>query len=198
MKSNKDYLCCITIIICLCSANLHSEAEQTNNSLETDKKEEITKKKEEVKEAIKPPEKIEKEANTNEKFTNLNVDQSLCSKEILMTFFPSPVVKAVLIQNKVSEADADTISKELAQKDQEVIRLVEERASKMESNPLGDLTQRDTAIKIFRETLFEVFAKTLKANNVKADENQIQTILDDMQQVKGKLFVECIKKERSS
>lgn len=125
------------------------------------------------------------------------IDLSLCRKEVLMTFFPSPIVKDVLVRNKVSEEIADKIAKELSQKDSEVIKTVEIKASKMDPNPLNDLAQRDTAVKVFRETLFEVFAKSLKSNQVTADDNQIQSILDDMQQMKGKLFVECIKKERS-
>lgn len=128
----------------------------------------------------------------------LNIDPTLCTKEVLMTFFPQPVVKAVLVQHQVSEEEANQIAKELSQKDQEVVKTVETKASKMEPNPLNDLNQRDTAVKIFRETLYEVFAKVLKAHDVKADDNQIQTILDDMQEAKGKLFVECIKRDRVS
>lgn len=124
----------------------------------------------------------------------VSVENITCSKETLMTFFPRPVVKAVLMQNKVSEEEAQQIAQELSQKDQEVVKQVEVKASEMNPNPFSDLAYRNTAIKLFRETLYEVFAKVLKAHQI-TDENQIQHILEDMQAAKGKLFVECIKKE---
>jgi hypothetical protein len=127
----------------------------------------------------------------------LNLDLSLCTKEVLMTFFPLPVVKAVLMKYGVSESEAKKIAKDLSQKDKEVVKLVELKASKFDPNPLNDLNQGDAAVKIFSETLYEIFAKVLKANHVPADDNQIQAILDDMKELKGKLFVECIKKEQS-
>lgn len=126
---------------------------------------------------------------------SLVVNATLCKKEVLMTFFPQPVVKAVLIHHDISEDQAQEIAQELSQKDQEVIKMVEAKASKLDPNPFSDLSTRDAAVKIFRETLFEVFAKVLKAHDI-TDDNQIQLILEDMQAAKGKLFVECIKKER--
>jgi hypothetical protein len=134
---------------------------------------------------------------SSEKIGEIQVDSALCSKEVLMTFFPEPIVRAILIQHKIPEDKAASIAKDLSQMDPEVVKVVEQKATKMDPNPLNDLAQRDAAIKIFRETLFENFAKALRQNQVIADDNQIQTILDDMQQIKGKLFVECIKKERS-
>lgn len=124
----------------------------------------------------------------------LTIDHSLCTKQNLMTFFPEPVVKAVLSQYQVSQADADTIAKELAQKDQDVVKIVENKASNMQPNPFKDPTQRDLAHKVFKETLYEVFANTMKAHGFK-DEDQIQTMLEEIRATKGKLFVECILKE---
>ena len=136
--------------------------------------------------------------STKYKDIDLNINPSLCSKETLMTFFPQPIVKAVLIQYGVNEEDAIKISKELSKKDQEVVRIVEEKSAKLDPNPLNDLNQRDVAVKIFGETLYEVFAKVLKSYKVSADDNQIQEILDNMKEIKGKLFVECIKLERQT
>jgi hypothetical protein len=126
-----------------------------------------------------------------------SVDTSLCTKEVLMTFFPQPVVKAILIRHGISESEANKIAKELSSKDPQVIKLVESKASAMDPNPLNDVNQRDTAVRIFSDTLYEVFSNVLKAHNVEASDNDIQTILDDTKEVKGKLFVECIKKEHS-
>lgn len=134
-------------------------------------------------------------ANAGDKLDSLpSLDSVTCTKEVLMTFFPKPVVKAILVQHKITEEKAQQIAQELAQKDREVVKLVELKASEMNPNPFSDLSYRDTAIRLFRETLYEVFAKVLKAHQI-TDENEIQHLLEDMQAVKGKLFVECIKKE---
>jgi hypothetical protein len=118
-----------------------------------------------------------------------------CTKEELMTFFPKPIVQDVLIREKFTPEQAERMSQELSKKDQELVKIVEEKASKLNPNPFKDLNQRDLAIKIYRETLFEVFAKVLKANGV-TDDERIQQILDTIQQSKSKLFIECIRKQQ--
>ncbi len=71
-----------------------------------------------------------------------------------------------------------------------------EKAALLEPNPFNDFSQRYTAIKIYRETLYEVFARTMNDHGI-TNEDQIQTLLDEMQQAKSKLFVDCIKREQS-
>jgi len=127
---------------------------------------------------------------------DLNKNPSLCAKETLMVFFPQLIVKAVLMQYGVNEEKAEKIAKELAQKDQIVVQQVEIKASKMDPNPLNNVNQRDVGVKIFGETLYEVFASVLKENQAGMDDQQIQVILDDIREIKGKLFVECIKREQ--
>ena len=119
---------------------------------------------------------------------------SKCTKEELMTFFPQQVVQSVLIKAKVSPDDAEAIAKELSQKDRELGKIVEEKAAKLEQNPFKDLSQRDLALKIYHETLYEVFAKVLKAHGIK-NEDQIQALLDEMRAAKSKLFIDCIRKQ---
>jgi len=118
-----------------------------------------------------------------------------CTKEELMTFFPQQVVESVLLKAHLSKEQAEAISKELAQKDRELAKLVEEKAAKVDPNPFKDLSQRDLAIRIYRETLYEVFAKVLKSHGV-TNEDQIQTLLDEMQAAKSELFIECIRKQQ--
>src|SRR5580658_6790773 len=84
-----------------------------------------------------------------------------CTKEELMIFFPKPVVQSVLKQAKLSNEQVDDISNELSGKNQELVKIVEEKAAKSESDPFKGLSQRDLAIKIYSETLYEVFAKVL-------------------------------------
>ena len=122
---------------------------------------------------------------------------SKCTKEELMTFFPQQVVESVLIKAKLPSDQATAIAQELSQKDRELAKIVEDKAAKLEPNPFKDLSQRDLAIKIYRETLYEVFAKVLKAHGVKNDD-QIQALLEEMQAAKSKLFIECIRKQTAS
>jgi hypothetical protein len=120
-----------------------------------------------------------------------------CTKEELMTFFPQQVVQSVLMKAQLSKDQATSIAQELSQKDRELAKIVEEKAAKLDPNPFKDLSQRDLAIKIYRETLYEVFAKVLKSHGV-TNEDQIQALLDDMQAAKSKLFIECIRKQHTN
>lgn len=120
-----------------------------------------------------------------------------CTKEELMTFFPQQVVQSILLQAGLTKEQSTDIARELSQKDRELAKTVEEKAAKLDPNPFKDLSQRDLAIKIYRETLYEIFAKVLKSHGVK-DEDQIQTLLDEIQIAKSKLFIECIRKQQAS
>lgn len=120
-----------------------------------------------------------------------------CTKEELMTFFPQQVVESILLKTKLPKEQATKIAEELSHKDKELSKLVEEKAAKLDPNPFKDLSQRDLAIKIYRETLYEVFSKVLKAHGV-TDEDQIQTLLDEVQVAKSKLFIECIRKQQNA
>ena len=118
-----------------------------------------------------------------------------CTKEELMRFFPEQVVQSILTKANLSKEQADVIAKELSQKDKELAKLVEEKSAKIDPNPFKDLSQRELAIKIYRETLYEVFAKVLKAHGI-TNQDQIQNLLDELQDARSKLFIECIRKQQ--
>ena len=92
----------------------------------------------------------------------------------------------------------DAIIKGLTDKDPEVLRAVEEKASKLETNPFKDRSaaQRQVAVKIFRETLFEKFNDVMKANGI-TDQKQVQAMLDDIALQKAKNFAACIEKQKN-
>lgn len=118
-----------------------------------------------------------------------------CTKEELMRFFPEQLVQNLLIKAKIPKDQADAIALELSKKDRELAKIVEEKSAQVDPNPIKDLSQRDLAIKIYRETLYEVFAKVLKSHGI-TNEDQIQTLLDDLQDARSKLFIECIRKQQ--
>ncbi len=45
---------------------------------------------------------------------------SMCTKQELMTYFPQPLVKSILIKTNVKDDQAEAISQDLAQKGQEL------------------------------------------------------------------------------
>lgn len=119
-----------------------------------------------------------------------------CSKELLLSYFPESFVKESLKKYNVPQEKWDAIIKELNEKDKEIVKIVEEKASKANPNPLKDPQQRQAAVKIFRETLTDVFSTVLKKNGV-TDDNQIHQMLDEVQQQKAKRFAQCMEQQRS-
>lgn len=131
-------------------------------------------------------------AHAADKTTDQAADE--CSKELLLAYFPEPFVKETLKKHNVPQDQWDAIQKELSSKDKDVIKTVEQKAAKMDPNPLKDPQARQAAIKLFRETLYQVFADVLKAHGV-TDEKQIQAMLDDVQQQKAQRFAKCMQKQ---
>lgn len=119
-----------------------------------------------------------------------------CSKELLLSYFPENFVRESLKKYNVPQDKWNDIVKELNEKDKEIVKLVEEKAAKINPNPLKDPQQRQAAVKIFRETLTDAFSTTLKKNGV-TDDNQIHQILDDVQQQKAKRFAQCMENQRT-
>ncbi len=120
-----------------------------------------------------------------------------CTKEELMRFYPEQLVQSTLIKANIPKDQAEEISKELAQKDKELAKIVEKKSSEIDSNPFKNASQRELAVKIYRETLLEVFGKVLKEHGIQ-DEAKIQQLLDELQDARSKLFIECIRKQPST
>ncbi len=123
--------------------------------------------------------------------TTVSVDE--CSKELLLSYFPEQFVNESLKKYNVPQDQRAAINKELASKNDTVIKSVEEKASKMDPNPLKDPSQRQAAVKIFRETLLEIFSGVMKSHGVN-DDQKISQILDDVQHQKAVRFAQCMEK----
>ena len=110
--------------------------------------------------------------------------------------FPRTFCQPTLKKFNVPEDKWDAIVRGLADKNKDVLRLVEEKASKLDPNPFKgfDPSQRAAAVKIFRETLTQVFSEVLKANGV-SDDTQIAQMLEDIQRQKAANFAKCREKE---
>lgn len=119
----------------------------------------------------------------------------MCAKEMLLSYFPSPIVKETLKRFNVPQEKWDGILKSLSNKDKEVVKLVEQKAAEMSPNPLKDPQQRQAAVKLFRDTLLQVFSDALKENNM-TDTSKYQAMLDDIQQQKAKQFAMCMDRQK--
>lgn len=118
-----------------------------------------------------------------------------CSKDILLSYFPEIFVRETLQKFNVPKDKWDAIVTALNEKNKIVIKTVEERASKLNVSLLKDPQQRQAAVKLFRETILEIFSGVMKNNGV-TDEKQIQAMLDDIQQQTARRFAACIKQSQ--
>jgi len=125
------------------------------------------------------------------------VEADVCSKELLLSYFPEPIVTETLKKFKVPEDKWTGINKSLTASDKEVVKLVEQKAAAMDPNPLKDPQQRQAAVKLFREVLLQVFSEALKNNGVE-DSSNFQAMLDDIQQQKAKKFGMCMEKQKAA
>lgn len=119
-----------------------------------------------------------------------------CAKELLLSYFPEPIVTDALKRFSIPNDKWDGITKSLSSKDKEVVKIVEEKAATMNPNPLKDPQQRQAAVKLFRETLLQVFSDALKENGI-TDTSKFQAMLDDIQQQKAKKFAMCMEKQKA-
>jgi hypothetical protein len=119
-----------------------------------------------------------------------------CSRELLLSYFPEAFVNDTLKRFNIPEEKWAGINRSLANKDKDVVKLVEQKASAMSPNPLKDPQQRQAAVKLFRETLLQVFSEGLKENGVE-DSHQFQAMLDDIQLQKAKKFAQCMENEKT-
>jgi len=118
-----------------------------------------------------------------------------CSKDLLLSYFPEPFVIQTLKQFNIPEEAHQMIAKELQEKDKEVVRLVEMKAERMDPNPLRDPRHRQEAVKLFRETLFELFSSVLNKYQV-TDKAKIQAMLDEIQRQKAEQFARCMERHQ--
>jgi len=129
-------------------------------------------------------------------YSSAEMQETECSEDIIMSYYPEPFVAETLEKFEIPQAQRSAIIRDLAEKDREVVPIVEEKAGKMSPNPLRDPKHRQEAIKIFRDTLYELFAATMQAHGVN-DQEQIQAMLDNIQQQKAKQFAACMERFHS-
>lgn len=126
--------------------------------------------------------------------SNVIVDD--CAKELLLSYFPAPIVTDTLKKFDVPQDKWAGITKSLSEKDKAVVKMVETKAASMNPNPLKDPQQRQAAVKLFRDTLMEVFSGAMKDNGIE-DTSKFQAMLDEIQQQKAKKFAMCMDSKKA-
>lgn len=122
-------------------------------------------------------------------------EEADCSHNALRSYFPEKFVGATLKKLNVPEDKWQPIIEGLKNREADVENIVEANAEKLSPNPLKDPQQRQAAVKLFKDALFEVAGKVFRANGI-TDDAQINAILSDIQQQKVKQFSECIEKNK--
>lgn len=120
-----------------------------------------------------------------------------CSNELLMAYFPKVFVNETLSKYKIPEDQWESINKELSEKDKDVLKLVKEKAEKISPDLLKDPQQRQTVVRLFKETLFDVFSQVMRAHGV-TDDKQIQEMQKDIEEQKIDRFKKCTSKHREA
>lgn len=123
------------------------------------------------------------------------IEEADCSQQALRAYFPEKFVKSTLKKFNIPEDKWGGIVQGLKGREKDVEIIVETNAEKMNPNPLRDPQQRQAAVKLFKDALFQVASETFKKNGVN-DDQQIRSMLDDIQQQKIKQFAECIEKHK--
>lgn len=123
--------------------------------------------------------------------------QAECSKNLLLSYFPESVVNEVLSSYNVQQNLWPAINADLAKQDAIIVSIVEKKSTALKQNPQYDVKQKDIAVGIYRETLYEVFAETMKKYGIDR-QAQVEAMLDEIQYKKGKLFNECMKSQQKA
>lgn len=113
-----------------------------------------------------------------------------CSKDVLLPFFPKIFLDKALEKNNIPSDQWLSIANDLAAKDKQVIFMVEEKANKMNPNPLKDPAKRKEAVKLFDEVLQKVFTDVMHAHGVQ-DAQKIQNMFNEIKQDRTQRFTEC-------
>ncbi len=114
------------------------------------------------------------------------------SPEAVITYFPEKYVERTLERFQIPKAQRVSIISALAEKDAEVILIVEEKAAKMNPNPLRDPQYRLQAVKLFRDSLLEVFSSVMSKHGI-TDRDEVIEMLNDIQQQKAHEFSQSVK-----
>ncbi|MEC7839548.1 MAG: hypothetical protein VX777_05880 [Chlamydiota bacterium] len=118
-----------------------------------------------------------------------------CSKDLILSYFPEKIVNNVLQSYNIAQELWPAINEDLKSQDAIIVSKVEDKTKSMNPNPLRDPAQKDIAVNIFRETLYETFSDVMKKYGVDSPE-QSQAMMNQIQYEKAEHFKRCMDKRR--
>ena len=118
------------------------------------------------------------------------VGESECTEDVLFRFFPKVFVLEVLEKHDIPKDRAEEIAANLADSDQRVVQLIEEKADQMTPNPLQEEGSHEERAKLFKEAITEVFNSVVNKYGI-TDTKEIMAMIDEIQQLRIERFEEC-------
>ncbi len=118
--------------------------------------------------------------------------QADCSEDVLFRFFPQSFVLQVLEKHNVPKEQAADIAANLADSDQLVVQLIEQKAKQMNPNPLEDENAGQARAKLFHDAITETFNNIVNKYGI-TDTREISMMLDEIQKLRMERFEKCRK-----
>jgi hypothetical protein len=122
-------------------------------------------------------------------------DRSLaCFKEIELDFFREDIVSQALSLHGVSQTNWKNINNNLRERARHVPRILRQKAEYMHPNPFQSPFQTRVAAQLLRQTLYEIFAATLKDNNI-TNESNIKDMFRYIREKQAHRLIACFGEE---
>lgn len=117
----------------------------------------------------------------------------MCSQAMLFSYFPESFVEQTLKKFAIPQEKWKQIEADLAEKDSQIVKIVEEKAAKKDPTLVHDFKRRHEMAALFQQTFLEIFTEVMTKNGI-TDTTQIEAMLKDIQKQKVEQFKGCLKK----
>lgn len=123
------------------------------------------------------------------------VDEKICQSDILLSYFPEPIVDEVLKKNQIPENLWASILADLAKQNALVEKIVAKKNAEMKRNPFWNMKKKNDTTDIYLETLHDLFSQTMQKFGV-TNQDQVASMLDEIHYRKGKLIKHCMQQKQ--
>lgn len=126
---------------------------------------------------------------------NSQENELRCSREEVFKFFPTDIVQKVLTENHIPNQKWAAIFLDLQGHDNDIVRDLENRASKMFVNPLTTKGREREAAKLLHSVLFDYFNMVMKSHGI-VNEQINKQMMDSIIIRKSELLEACTKSRK--
>lgn len=114
-----------------------------------------------------------------------------CFRELETNFFKQILLYQALSLHHVYQSQWSPIYQDLVKRSADIPRTVRDKASRMHRNPLQDPFQKDVAVDILRQTLYDAFVEVLKIHNI-TNESDIKDMFNYIQERQPEYLRRCM------